>query len=65
MIMQETPPLATAKQLAAYLGVSQITVRRWERDGTIPRGTRIGKRSVRWTLAAVEQYLHSPRFEKR
>jgi excisionase family DNA binding protein len=54
-----------AKTLSKMLGVSTLTVRRLERDGFIPAGTRVGKRLIRWDVSAVEKYLHQPNANRK
>ena len=49
---------ADAKQLAAYFGVSVITIRRWEAAGILPPAVRLGRRLKRWDMLTMENYLH-------
>lgn len=48
--------LLTAKQIAARLGVSLSTVRRWTREEVLPPPVRLG-RLVRWSPETFEAWL--------
>lgn len=55
--MQQPPKLLTTKQAAAYLGVAEITLRRWRSEGNVRLPfVRIGGR-VRYSRAALEKYV--------
>jgi excisionase family DNA binding protein len=47
--------LLTANDLAAHLGCSRRTLRRWRHEGRIPRAIRVG-RLVRWRRADVDRW---------
>lgn len=54
---QESPTL-TAREVASRVGCSVRTLWRWEAQGKIPEGRRIG-RSVRWDKIEIEIWLEN------
>ena len=46
-----------AKQLGKMLGLSERTIRQLDAGGKIPRPVTIGARSVRWSIAEIEDWL--------
>jgi len=46
----------TDLDLADRYGVCRDSIHRWKRAGRIPRPVRLGDNTVRWSLAAVENY---------
>jgi predicted DNA-binding transcriptional regulator AlpA len=48
----------TRKQLAAKLGVAELTLIRWEQDGKGPPPVRIG-RSVYYSISGTQRWLVS------
>jgi predicted DNA-binding transcriptional regulator AlpA len=46
-------------ELADRLSVSAKTIRKWCREGTIPRGTKIGARLVRWFWPSVAEAVNA------
>jgi excisionase family DNA binding protein len=51
-----SPAFITRKELATQLGVSDRTIRNWQNQGLVP-AIRIGKRTVRFSLADVTTFL--------
>lgn len=49
--------LLTMSELAAWLGVSEVTVKRWHHSGIGPRATRVGLRAVRFRKDDVVRWL--------
>lgn len=48
------------QEVADYLGVSVKTVRRWDEQGIIPSGRRLGgDRVIRWDSAAIERWFQT------
>lgn len=52
IVVDAASPFVSVKELAAKLGVSERTVRRYEKSGRLPRATRIGG-VVRFAPAAL------------
>lgn len=61
----ELPPLATAKEVAAFVRLTVRTLRRLVLAGKFPRPIRVGKRAIRWRAADVERWLDENRREAR
>jgi excisionase family DNA binding protein len=55
-------PLASTKEVAAYLGVPVGTLHNWRYQGTGPRAAKVG-RSLRYRWADVEAWLDQRRGE--
>lgn len=53
---QSPSPTLTAKETAELLGCSVRSLWRWEAQGKIPEGRRIG-RTVRWDRREIENWL--------
>jgi len=49
--------LLTADQVAKCYGTSRRTVWRWEAEGRIPRGIRLGHLVVRWRAKDIQKHL--------
>ena len=49
--------LIDSLELAKHLGVSPQTVKRWSRNGDIPRGRRVGPRLLKWNRQDIETWL--------
>lgn len=47
----------TTQQLAKELGVGEVTLWRWRRNGTGPRFHRVGPRAIRYSREAVNEWL--------
>ena len=43
-------------EVLARIGVSWITILRWERQGTFPKRRRLGLNSVGWIEAEIDQW---------
>lgn len=54
----ERVPLATAKQVAAYLGVPVGTLHNWRLKGYGPRAARVG-RDLRYAWADVDAWVEA------
>ncbi len=54
--MDERERLATAEQVAAYLGVPVTTLHQWRHKGTGPRASKVG-RWLRYRWTDVEKYV--------
>lgn len=44
------------REIAARLGVSERTIRRWSRTGRFPRPVRLGPKLLRWDRAAFRRW---------
>jgi prophage regulatory protein len=51
------PTYVRARQLAQQLGISLATLWRWEREGHLPRGTRLSAHVVAWRAEIIEGWL--------
>jgi hypothetical protein len=51
-------PLLTRADLAATFHCSQETIKIWERSGRIPKGIRLGQKTL-WNRAVIERFLES------
>jgi predicted DNA-binding transcriptional regulator AlpA len=49
--------LLTVQQVAKHFGVGTSTVWRWERLGTIPRGLRLTRNTVRWRAEEIDGHI--------
>jgi predicted DNA-binding transcriptional regulator AlpA len=49
--------LLTVQQVAKHFGVGASTVWRWERLGTLPRGLRLTRNTVRWREEEIERHV--------
>lgn len=47
----------SAKETAAAIGITGATLSRWTKDPHFPQPLRLSKRTVRYDLEAVKQYL--------
>ncbi|AAZ97957.1 Possible Transcriptional Regulator [Thiobacillus denitrificans ATCC 25259] len=47
------------RSLAAWLGVSQVTVWRWAKAGRLPAPRKLGKGTTRWNVGEVRAALAS------
>jgi predicted DNA-binding transcriptional regulator AlpA len=58
--------LLTVQQVAKHFGVAERTVWRWEALGTLPRGLRLTRNTVRWREEEIERHVASlaPRAEQ-
>lgn len=61
--MTERKPLADPRQVAAYLGVAEKTLRQWRYLKTGPKFTKAGGR-IRYRWSDVEKYLDGDRGAK-
>lgn len=46
-------------EVLSRVGVSWVTLLRWEREGTFPRRRRLGRNSVGWIEAEVDEWCDS------
>ena len=49
--------LIDSLELSKHLGVSQKTVKRWSRNGAMPKGRRVGPRLLKWNRQEIENWL--------
>ena len=49
--------LIDSLEIAKHLGVSQNTVKRWSRNGVMPKGRRVGPRLLKWNRQEIETWL--------
>ena len=49
--------LIDSLELSKHLGVSQQTVKRWSRNGVMPKGRRVGPRLLKWNRNEIETWL--------
>ncbi|NVN91489.1 MAG: AlpA family phage regulatory protein [Desulfuromonadales bacterium] len=57
--MQNENRVIRRKQLLEMIGVSSVTQWRMEKAGLFPARRRLGKASVGWILAEVEEWIKS------
>ena len=58
--MQPTPnSLLTIDELAAILSCSRSHIRRLWHVGTLPAPIRLGRRSIRWRVADLQEFVES------
>jgi prophage regulatory protein len=46
-------------EVLSRVGVSWITLRRWERDGHFPKRRRLGRNSIGWVEGEIEEWCAS------
>ena len=46
-------------ELMDCLRVSRTTIKRWNSNGAMPEGIRIGPRLVRWERAVIEEWIEA------
>ncbi len=46
-------------ELMDCLRVSRTTIKRWNSNGSMPEGIRIGPRLVRWERAVIEEWIEA------
>lgn len=59
-VIERTEPIMNRKQAAALLGVAEVTLRRWARDGKGPRLVKFGtadNAAVRYPRAWIVEWL--------
>ena len=44
-------------ELAAMMGVAPGTIKRWSRNGDMPKGRRVGPRLLKWDRAEIERWM--------
>ena len=44
------------REVLALIGVSSVTIWRWEREGWFPKRRKIGKHAVAWVEAEVDEW---------
>lgn len=49
----------SARSLAAWLGVSQVTIWRWAKTGKLPAPRKLGEGTTRWNVGEVRAALAS------
>jgi prophage regulatory protein len=49
-------PLMNVSEVADYLGVSKLTIWRWEKSGEIPKAIAIGG-TIRWKRSDIQKWL--------
>ena len=49
--------LIDSAELAKFIGVSQNTIKRWSRNGVMPKGRRVGPRLLKWNRAEIEAWI--------
>ena len=55
-VQTEQRPVLTVGEMAELLGVSKLTIWRWEKSAEIPKAIAIGG-TVRWKRSDVEKWL--------
>jgi hypothetical protein len=53
-------PLLSPEELARLLGVTTNALAIWRHQGRGPKFVRISRRAVRYSKAAIEEFLNSP-----
>lgn len=56
---EEPEPLATIDQVAAFLGLSPATIRKWRERGEVPFTTYSVGRRVRFKLSEVDEWVRT------
>ncbi|MCH9650809.1 MAG: AlpA family phage regulatory protein [Deltaproteobacteria bacterium] len=51
--------IVRVNELSERLGVSRVTLWRWERKGLLPRKLRLGPNTVGWLESEIEEWLSS------
>lgn len=49
--------LLSKKQVCDMLGVAQVTVWRWVRDGHLPKPLQLGPRRIAWRTSDLQAFL--------
>ena len=49
--------LIDSAELAKFIGVSQNTIKRWSRNGVMPKGRRVGPRLLKWSRQEIEAWI--------
>ena len=52
-----TSRVLRTNELAARLGISRVTLWRWERQGLVPGKRRIGPNTVGWLESEIEEWF--------
>ena len=57
--------LIDSVELALLMGVATSTVKRWSRNGDMPKGRRVGPRLLKWDRAEIQTWMDAgcPRAE--
>ena len=55
--LEGLPEYLTRSDLAALLEVHFETIKRWEREGKLPRPSRFGPKILRYDKRAIEKFL--------
>ena len=65
MSTQTESVLMDSIELARLLGVVPSTVKRWSRNGVMPKGRRVGPRLLKWDRAEIQTWMDAgcPRVE--
>ena len=59
MSTQTESVLMDSIELARLLGVVPSTVKRWSRNGVMPKGRRVGPRLLKWDRAEIQTWIDS------
>jgi predicted DNA-binding transcriptional regulator AlpA len=57
LIPADAPAVCTKRQLALWLGVNPITLRRWSNDKTFPNGLRLSERVTVYKTDEVREFI--------
>ena len=63
MTSLSTSRIMRANELAKLLGVSRVTVWRWEREGRIPKKRQLGPNVVGWLESEIDEWWASKHSE--
>ena len=57
--------LIDSAELALFMGVAPGTIKRWSRNGDMPKGRRVGPRLLKWERAEIREWMEAgcPRVE--
>ena len=57
--------LIDSVELAVLMGVATSTIKRWSRNGDMPKGRRVGPRLLKWDRAEIQTWMDAgcPRVE--
>jgi excisionase family DNA binding protein len=57
--LEGLPEYLTRGDLATLLEVHFETIKRWEREGKLPRASRFGPKTIRYNKAAIQKFLEA------
>ena len=49
--------LIDSAELALFMGVAPGTIKRWSRNGDMPKGRRVGPRLLKWDRTEIQTWM--------